>query len=342
MNLKELAASLGLSPTTVSRALNGYPEVNAETRRRVQEAAHQHNYRPNTRAQSLALGRAMAIGHVIPVSTSNEIVNPIFGDFIAGAGEAYAEAGYEMVLSIVTDDGEMDTYRAIAARRSVDGVIVHAPRRDDRRLPLLRDLGLPFVVHGRATGTDFPYCWVDVNNRRAFERATAFLAELGHRRIGLINGREEMDFALRRRSGFEAALAAAGLSPDPALMFAGDMSESRGFEAMRTFLAQPKRPTAVLCSSIVSAFGARRAADAVGLRLGRDLSLMIYDDDISYLRNGDEVPLFTAVTSSVREAGRRAGRMLIRQIGQPQAGVETEMLEATLRLGMSTGPAPAD
>ena len=340
MNLKQLAHSLGLSPTTVSRALNGYPEVSAETRRRVEEAARLHNYRPNTRAQSLALGRAMAIGHVIAVSTSNEIVNPIFGDFIAGAGEGYAEAGYEMVLSITTDAGELDAYRTLAARRSVDGVIVHGPRRNDRRLPLLRDLGLPFVVHGRATGTDFPYGWVDVNNRRAFERATGVLLDLGHRRIALINGREEMDFALRRRIGFESALAMHGVQPDPALMFSGDMSEARGFEATRAFLAQPVPPTAILCSSIVSALGARRALEGAGLGLGRDVSVVIFDDDISYLRNGDAVPLFTAVRSSVRDAGLRAARMLLRQIANPAAAVETELLEAELLPGPSTGPAP--
>ena len=86
MNLKELASKLGLSPTTVSRALNGYPEVNEETRARVLAAANRHNYRPNTRAIRLATGRAMAIGHVVPVSSKHEMVNPVFADFIAGAG----------------------------------------------------------------------------------------------------------------------------------------------------------------------------------------------------------------------------------------------------------------
>ena len=71
MNLKQLSATLGLSPTTVSRALNGYPEVNEETRLRVAEAAFRHNYRPNTRAKSLATGRAMAIGHVISLSPTS-------------------------------------------------------------------------------------------------------------------------------------------------------------------------------------------------------------------------------------------------------------------------------
>ena len=87
MNLKQLAESLGVSQTTVSRALNGYPEVSEKTRARIVAAAKAHNYSPSTRAKSLATGRAMAIGHVIPISNNSEIVNPIFADFIAGAGE---------------------------------------------------------------------------------------------------------------------------------------------------------------------------------------------------------------------------------------------------------------
>ncbi|MDP4032365.1 MAG: LacI family DNA-binding transcriptional regulator, partial [Pseudorhodobacter sp.] len=218
MNLKQLAHKLGLSPTTVSRALNGYPEVNEATRERVAAAARRYNYAPNTRAIRLATGRAMAIGHVIPVATRHEIVNPVFADFIAGAGETYSRAGYDMVLSVVPDNDEERAYRDLKSRGTVDGIILHAPRMDDPRLALLTEIGFPFVVHGRATGTRLPYSWVDVNNRRAFQRATEFLLDLGHRRIGLINGLEFMDFAIRRRVGFVDDLAARGLIPDPALM----------------------------------------------------------------------------------------------------------------------------
>ena len=101
MNLKELASSLGLSQTTVSRALNGYPEVNPETRARVEAAARAANYQPNSRARRLATGRAMTIGHVITHTGETEMVNPIFADFLAGAGEVYAREGYDLLLSIV-------------------------------------------------------------------------------------------------------------------------------------------------------------------------------------------------------------------------------------------------
>ncbi|MFZ5709511.1 MAG: LacI family DNA-binding transcriptional regulator [Pseudomonadota bacterium] len=338
MNLKQLSERLGLSQTTVSRALNGYPEVNEETRRRVMEAARRHNYRPNTRAKSLATGRAMAIGHVIPVSTRHEIVNPVFSDFIAGAGETYTAAGYDLVLSVVSDADEATSYREMAAKRAVDGFIVHGPRLDDARIPLLHEVGLPFVVHGRSTGARLPYSWVDVNNRRAFARATEYLLKLGHRRIALVNGIEGMDFAVRRRDGYAAALLRAGIGPDPTLMWSDEMTEGYGHRAATTMLALPDPPTAILTASLISAIGVRRALGDRGLDMGRDVSIVTHDDELSYMRNGEEVPIFTATRSSVRKAGRLAAEMLIDIIASGDDSPRERLLEAELMIGQSTGP----
>lgn len=339
MNLKELATNLGLSPTTVSRALNGYPEVNEATRDRVMAAAKRHNYLPNTRAIRLATGRAMTVGHVIPIATKHEIVNPVFADFIAGAGETYSRNGYDMVLSVVPDDQETQAYRDLQSRGSVDGIIVHAPRLDDPRIELLNDIGLPFVVHGRATGAKAPYSWLDVNNRRAFQRAAEFLLDLGHRRIGLINGLEYMDFAIRRRTGYLDALAARGIQADPSIMFSDEMTEGRGYRAALEMLKLRDKPTAFLVSSMISALGVRRALDELGLKLGRDVSIIIHDDELSYLRNGDDVPIYTATRSSVREAGRQTAEMVLDLIANPGQPPQTRLLEAELIIGQSTGPA---
>lgn len=339
MNLKELSSRLGLSPTTVSRALNGYPEVNEETRARVRAAALRYNYSPNTRAIRLATGRAMAVGHVIPLASRHEIVNPVFADFIAGAGEVYSQAGYDMLMSVVSDDDEDRAYRQLKARGSVDGVIVHAPRMNDPRIALLAEIGLPFVVHGRATGTDLPYSWLDVNNRRAFLRATEFLTDLGHRRIALINGLEFMDFAIRRRNGYLEGLAARGIAPDAALMTSDEMSEIAGYFAARAMLALSDPPTAFLVSSMISGLGVRRAIETAGLVMGRDASVIIHDDVLSYMRNGDDVPIFTATRSSVRDAGRMAAEMLLDIVADPEHAPRERLLEAELVLGQSTGPA---
>lgn len=339
MKLKQLANVLGLSPTTVSRALNGYPEVNEATRERVLAAAKQYNYQPNARALQLATGKAKAIGHVIPIAARHEMVNPVFADFIAGAGEVYAHAGYDMILSQVAGDNEADAYRDLSLRRAVDGIILHGARVEDPRIALLEELGLPFLMHGRASGTEAPYSWVDVNNRRAFRRACDFLLDFGHRRIALLNGLEFMDFAMRRRRGFEEAHAERGLAADPALITSTEMTEGQGYVHTARMLDGPEPPTAFLASSIIVGMGIRRAIEERGLRLGRDVSVIIHDDDLSFMKNGEDLPIFTATRSSVREAGRHAAEMLLAIIGDPVATPQTRLLEAELIIGQSTGPA---
>jgi LacI family transcriptional regulator len=342
MNLKTLAQELGLSPTTVSRALNGYPEVSEATRIRVNAAAKAANYRPNTQAKRLATGRAMAIGHIIPISDRHEIVNPVFADFIAGAGEVYARAGYDMVLTIVPDADEARAYGELRSKGNVDGVLIHAPRVNDHRITMLESLGLPYVLHGRITGIETSYSWVDVNNVRAFERATNFLLDLGHRRIALINGISDMDFARRRRRGYERALESRAIALDPQLITEGEMTEAQGHDHARAMLALPDPPTAFLTASLLSAMGVRRAVEEAGLKMGRDVSIVTHDDELGYLKNGTaQEPIFTATRSSVREAGRRCAAMLIAQIDSGNRQPISELMEAVLVLGQSTGPAPS-
>lgn len=340
MNLRELSDHLGLSQTTVSRALNGYPEVKEATRLRVQAAAQEYNYRPNLRAKSLATGRTMAIGHVIPLSNQHEMVNCVFSDFIAGAGEVYAKHGYDMRVSVVDDAREAEAYERLASTGMVDGVIVHGPKLDDERIPLLHSLGLPFVVHGRSSLCKTAYSWLDVNNRSAFRRATDFLLDLGHRRIALLNGIEDMDFALRRRDGFVSALDARGLTPLPDLMHSSEMTEPFGYSRTKEMLKLDTAPTAILASSLIPALGVKRAVEETGLVVGRDVSIICFDDALSYLPNGAGNPIFTAARSSVRDAGRRCGQMLLDQIANASTEPVTELWEADLVVGSSTGPAP--
>lgn len=340
MNLKELSKLVGLSQTTVSRALNGYPEVSEATRKKVQDAADAHNYSPNTQAQSLATGRAFAIGHVIPLSTKRELVNPVFSDFVAGAGETYSSNGYNMLLSVVPDEKEERAYRDLMMKRNVDGVVIHAPRMNDSRISLMTEIGLPFIVHGRASGQDLPYSWIDVNNTSAFERATEFLLDLGHTEIALINGLETMDFAYRRRKGFETAMAKRGVKPNPSFMRSDKMTEVYGYQTATEMLCSENAPTAFLASSMIIALGIRRAIEEAGLKMGKDVSVITHDDMLSYLTNGDTIPVFTSTRSSVRDAGAMTAQMLIDIINSNSKTPVNKLLEAELTVGGSTGPAP--
>lgn len=340
MTLKELSDLLGLSPTTVSRALNGYPEVNEATRARVQAAAAKHGYRPNSRAKGLATGRSMVIGHVIPSSHRHEMVNPIFGDFVAGAVRKYAEHGYDLMFTHADDTSIEKAYRSLFQRGAVDGVVLQGPKVNEPRIEVLNRMGVPFIVHGRSTGVNAPYDWIDVNNKSSFQRATQFLTDLGHRRIALINGLEDMDFAQRRRAGYVAALERAGIDIDPQLMRSAEMTEVYGHHETRDMLRLEEPPTAILASSMITAIGVRRALDEAGLTMGQDISVIAHDDELSYLKNGQDVPIFTATRSSVRQAGEIAADMLIERIQSPDDPPKTRLLEAELVVGRSTGPVP--
>ncbi|MEO1422390.1 MAG: substrate-binding domain-containing protein [Pseudomonadota bacterium] len=339
MTLKELALHLKLSPTTVSRALNGYPEVNAETRRRVMDAAKALNYAPNLMAQKLATGRARAVGHVLPLA-DHQMINPIFAEFVTGASDVYSAAGYDMVLRAVPREQEMDTYRAMAERRAVDGFIVHGPLVDDQRMPVLRKLGLPTIIHGRTNSMEADQLYLDVDNREAFERATQLLIGLGHRRIALLNGLETMAFARMRREGFEAAMTGAGLPIDEDLMSSAEMTETYGYTMASHWLDRPNRPTALIASSILTAMGMLRAVQDRGLVLGQDVSIVTHDDDMSFLRNEGEVPLFTCTHSSIRAAGRRCAEMMLHLVTKGPERVTSELWTCDLVQGRSTGPAP--
>ena len=149
-----------------------------------------------------------------------------------------------------------------------------------------------------------------------------------------------MDFAHRRRLGYLAALSDRGEQPDTALMRSDEMTEMYGYRATVDLLALPQPPTAILASSIISAIGVRRALHSAGLQLGRDVSVVTHDDDLSSLNNGLDVPIFTATRSSVRKAGQSVAAMLLKLIANPDCGPLTKLMEAELIIGTSTGPAP--
>ncbi len=302
MNLKELSQHLGLSQTTVSRALNGFPEVGERTRRRVLAAAEQFHYRPNSVARKLATGRAGAIGIVFS-SSRNLLLDPIFTDFLAGLAASAAQTDTDVLVSSTHGD-EVGTYQRLARARSVDAVVLSTPSIEDSRVPLLQRLGLPVVVHGR-TKCAKPCAFLDIDNEGAFQRATEMLIGLGHRRIGLINGDTAYTFAMHRQRGWRAALAARDLPVPEELDCRGPITEEDGHRFAKRLLTLASPPTALVCSSIFTALGAMRAIRDLDLVVGRDVSIVAHDDGLSAIRPETLTPPLTTTFSSIRAAGGR-------------------------------------
>ncbi|MCF3639544.1 substrate-binding domain-containing protein [Rhizobium sp. TRM95111] len=339
MNLKQLSQLLGLSQTTISRALNGYPEVNADTRQRVLEAARKTGYRPNRAAQRLATGRAGSIGLVMPTADGHDS-DVHFGEFLAGLGDEAVKYDFQFVISPSHPDDEEATCRRLVASGNIDAVFLAYMREKDDRIAMLRSLGTPFVVHGRSIGipTDYPY--LDIDNTGAFYDATRLLVQLGHSRIALLNGPEHLTFAIRRRKGTLKALGEKGLTLPENLMQHSAMTDEHGFRAVERFLQLDNPPTAVLCSSTVLALGAVRAVNRAGLKLGKDISLIAHDDVLPMLRPENFTVPLTTTRSSLRAAGSRIAKRLIARILGQEPLPEQELWKTDLIVRASTGPAP--
>ncbi|GLQ55709.1 transcriptional regulator [Devosia nitrariae] len=335
MRLKEFAAHLGLSQTTVSRALNGYPEVKESTRLMVQEAATRLGYRPNASARRLATGRAGAVGFVL---RGSDEFGPHTTEFIAGLGGRLAEEEIDIVLTTVdTYQDELATYRRAAASKKVDAFILHSPKVKDERAELLLDLNIPFVLHGR-TEIGRPHAWLDIDNQGAVERATSHLIDLGHRRIALVNGVRGRTFAEHREAGFRAALAARGIPVDPALMANATFTDEVAFRMAQSMLELRPRPTAFLAGSMMTALGIFRAIRQAGHELGKDVSIIAHDDVFPYLNADNMYPTMSTTRSSIRAAGVRIGELILQLFEGKPAGLIHEIWPVDLVLRQSSGP----
>jgi LacI family transcriptional regulator len=256
MNLKQLAKELGLSQTTVSRALSGYPEVKPATRLRVAEAAASLGYRPNVAALGLATGRSRSIGLIMRGAAE---FGPHISEFLGGVGERLAHDEMDIALTNVESyEDEVRSYRRFMQSKRVDAVILHSPTPSDERARLLSELGLPFVLHGR-TDIGKPIPWLDIDNRDAARASTQHLLQLGHRRIGLINGPAGMMFAEHREQGYRDALIKRNIKVVPQLIYNGRFTDETGFRATHEFLDRHPRPTAIVAGSMMSALGIMRA-----------------------------------------------------------------------------------
>lgn len=309
-NLKKLAEHLGLSQATVSRALNNYSTVNADTRQRVQDAAQKLNYRPNSSARRLATGRADAIGIVLP-QVDNLLVDPHFADFLAGLTKKLATKDNDVVL---TANDSPQTYQRFAQIGKVDGFVISAPKAHDERIAVLSKLNFPFIVHGRCESKT-PFGYYDIDNEGAFYDATKLLLELGHTRIGLVNGAKELMFAKQRHDGYVRALDDFGIKPNPELIHHEHMTEEHGYRNAAALLNLPDRPTAFLCASTLLTVGAQRRIREEGLTIGKDISIITHDDGLSSLKTENFSVALTVTRAPIRDAGEEIAKMIIELIG---------------------------
>ena len=308
VTIKDMAAELGLSITTISRALNGYSDVGEQTRERVIATAEKMGYRPNRNAQRLVMQRTHNIGWVQP-DNERKFLDPHFVEVMAGVLRGARAAQYDVVMTSAASGGELATYDRYVKDRSVDGFIIDLPADDDPRITYLLEAGRPFVVHGREERAD-QYAWVDVDNYDCFYRLFRLLVANGHKRLAFINGDERFNYALYRARAARHAIADGGLPAGALTVLNSDhpMGDA-GYRLTERALEDAAVSAIVYSSSLMAVEGqaALQRAD------GRDIALASMDDSLHYLDLGRLDGRVSFIRSSLHDAGMALIEELARQ-----------------------------
>lgn len=302
VTLEMVAQAAGVSPSTVSRILNGTASVSLDKKQAVDAAIKQLDFRPNPVARGLAGGRTLSIGVL-----TQTISSPFYGEALRGIEDRLESDGYIpiFVSGHWHEAGERKAFEALLSRR-VDGVIVLAGRLPNRVLQRYAK-ALPMVVVGRQLQGPGLFS-LEFDNRTGGRLATQHLIECGHTRIAFIAGDPAHQDALDRQGGYRDALDAAGIAFDPALVLPGDFTEASGLMAVGRLLEGRVQFTAIFAANDQSAIGAALGLYRKNVRIPDDVSLVGFDD---LAPAKFAIPPLTTVRQSVYEMGSQAAAAML-------------------------------
>lgn len=328
VTLQMVARAAGVSPSTVSRILNGTARVSPDKEQAVNEAIRRLGFVPNPVARGLAGGRTLSVGVL-----TQTISSPFYGEALRGIEDQLEPAGY-IPIFVSGHWQEAEELRAMEAllSRRVDGVVVLAGRLPNAALA--RAAGqLPLVVVGRSMAGP-QICSLDSDQRAGALLATRHLVELGHERIAFIAGDSAHRDAREREAGYRDALREAGLAFDPALVVPGDYTEAGGLLAVNRLLEARRGFTAIFAANDQTAIGAALGLYRKGIRIPDDISLVGFDD-LAPARYA--TPPLTTVRQSVYEMGSQAARAMLALLRgeRPEAALpapELVVRESTRRI----------
>lgn len=332
MTIVDIAKASGVSITTVSRILNNKPEVAEETRQRVLQFIDEHGFTPQLAWQQLRSGKS----HFIALHYPQDF-NPPEQNIITSAAMSCEDAGYSLnlVVNSLSDNELLSIFRSGQA----DGIILMEILTHDRRVKLLQEHDLPFVMIGRcADNTGLSY--VDIDIGKGVVEAVQYLHALGHREIGFIIlapvvQEKEYGYATWALQGYQKACQQFGL---PHLWCTVDLKNGNTESVLSQLLADHPGITAIVIPQEIGIPGILKAIRAKGLRVPEDLSIIgMFNDRMSELLS----PPLSTISFPAHDMGYQAVRILIGHMTGEMASPQQLLLRPELMIRRSTGPARA-
>lgn len=313
VSLTDVAQHAQVSIATVSRAISHPEKLAPETLALVQQSMRELGYKPNRVARRLRQkgGRRHLLGLIIP-----DIQNPFFAEIARGVEDvAYAN---EFAVMLCNSDENLKKeafYLDVMQAESVDGVILPPINDRDPAIIRLAEAGMPIVSVDRSL-VNASIDKVEVDNRQGAFEAVDHLLKLGHRRIAMIAGRQNVSTSRERRLGYEDALKSHGVAIDEDLIRVGDYKQASGHSLAKELLAGSPRPTALFVVNNLMTVGAIEAIHKEGLRIPKDVAIIGFDD-LPWAEALD--PPLTVVRQPAYEVGRAAAELLLKRLTDPAA-----------------------
>lgn len=332
VTIQDVADRAQVSRATVSRVLNNHPNVAGDIRARVQAAMLDLSYNPNRAARRLRGNSNDVIGLIIP-----DIQNPVFVAVARGVEDAAYKHGINMLLCNTDDDvDKQQAYlKVMQAEQAAGLIIVPTHTRDARPLLDVQRAGMPIVLFDRQVQR-FHADTIKTDNILGAQIAINHLIDLGRKRIAMIGGIEYLTPARERHQGYVDALLHAGREVDTALVVNGDFKADSGYAITRELMLRPNPPDAIFTANSLMAMGALRALHELKIDIPQDVALVSFDD-IPWAENLN--PPLTVVAQPAYELGVQSVALLRNRFTQPDAPIQTVILQPRLIVRESCGAA---
>lgn len=304
--IRDVAKQAGVAPITVSRVINNSGNVSTETQERVETAIEELGYVPNRLARSLRLKRTHTLALVL-----TDITNPFWTTLARGVEDMAQSAGFNLILCN-TDESEakQEQYLDVLLQKQVDGILLAPAHASTKLVQWIEGHSTPIVILDRR----IPSTKVDVvrgNSEEGAYQLVRHLLSLGHRRIAVLSGPEDVSTATDRVIGYCNALTEAGLEVQADWIHYGRFDQESGYEMARRIMALSPRPTALFAGNNFIALGALRALGEADLRVPGDVSVVAFDDPTSGLVIE---PFLTVADQPAYEMGRQAAQLLLARL----------------------------
>jgi LacI family transcriptional regulator len=327
VTIKHIAAALGLSPSTVSRALKGHPDISESTKKTVRDLAKRWEYEPNALALSLRNQRSTLIGVMVP-----RIIHNFFSSVISGIEDVAHAAGYQIMVCQSNEgyDREREDINALVASR-VAGILVAFSKEttDFDHFVKVQKRGIPMVFFDRICEEMYTSSVITDDFGGAF-KATEHLIEQGCTRIAHLSGTDHLLISQNRLEGYMEALRKHNLPFLPELVSTCNThSSEEGYQRTLRLLESENRPDGIFAYNDLAAVGAAKAVEAKGLRIPEDVAIVGYSD---WLLATLTKPALSMVVQPSYEMGRVSAELLIKHIesGSEDAMTESRILDTSL------------